>query len=245
MMAIRKQGDGVEKAIMRDIVLLPGFMLNRHLWDDMQPGLSHLGTIHHGDITHDDTIAAMAARVLESAPATFILCGFSMGGFVAQEIVLRAPERVEALILLNTSSRAQTTTELAAIQAQLSMMEKMPFRGLTSRALASAVHSDRVDDVVLRNKLQSMAIDNGKEVFIRQLSTLREGSLSSLHAIRCPVLIVGSDGDRLRVAEESEEMARRIPQSRLEIMTHCGHMTPLEKPAELLAVMTQWIHSLP
>ncbi|MBB3213621.1 pimeloyl-ACP methyl ester carboxylesterase [Herbaspirillum sp. Sphag1AN] len=128
---------------MRNLVLLPGFMLNQALWDDMRDDLATLGQLHFGDLRRDSSLAAMADRVLQDAPEQFVLAGFSMGGFVAQAIALKAPHRVRGLALLNTSSRPQTEQESAATLAQLALAERTPFKGLTSRALASSVHPSR------------------------------------------------------------------------------------------------------
>lgn len=226
---------------MRDLVFLPGFMLNEALWDDMRPDLATLGNLHFGNLGLDDSISAMADRVLSAAPEKFVLFGFSMGGFVAQAIALKAPGRVLGLGLLNTSSRPQSEKESAGTLAQIALAEKAPFKGLTSRALASSLHPDRATDQVLLQRLQAMALANGKEVFLRQLSTLRDGSYADLHRIACPTLIVASDADRLRTVEESAEMAQRIPAARFEIVRDCGHMTPMEKPQELFGIISGWI----
>jgi pimeloyl-ACP methyl ester carboxylesterase len=226
---------------MRDLVFLPGFMLNASLWDDMRGDLAALGTLHFGDLGQDNSLAAMAERVLENAPDKFVLFGFSMGGFVAQAIALKAPERVLGLGLLNTSSRPQSVQESTSTLAQIALAEKAPFKGLTSRALASSLHPARAGDSALLQRLQAMALANGKEVFLRQLSTLRDGSYADLHRIACPTLVVASDADRLRTVEESEEMAQRIPAARFEIVRDCGHMTPMEKPQELFAIIRDWI----
>ena len=226
---------------MRNLVFLPGFMLNQALWDDMREDLSTLGQMYFGDLGRDDSLAAMADRVLAQAPEECVLLGFSMGGFVAQAIALKAPQRVRGLALLNTSSRPQSAQESAATLAQIALAEGRPFKGLTSRALASALHPTRAADSVLLQRLQAMALDNGKEVFLRQLATLRDGSYADLQEVTCPVLIVASDADRLRSVEESAEMARRIPAARFEIVADCGHMTPLEKPQELFRIINDWI----
>jgi pimeloyl-ACP methyl ester carboxylesterase len=228
---------------MRELVFLPGFMLNAALWDDMHSELSTLGNLHFGDLGRDDSLAAMADRILQEMPEKFVLFGFSMGGFVAQAIALKAPERVQGLALLNTSSRPQNAQESAATLAQLALAEGAPFKGLTSRALASSLHPERATDRVLLQRLQAMALANGKDVFLRQLSTLRDGSYADLHRITCPTLIVASDADRLRTVEESEEMARRIPAARFEIVRHCGHMTPMEQPRILSDMIRDWLSS--
>jgi pimeloyl-ACP methyl ester carboxylesterase len=218
-----------------DLLFLPGFMLTEALWDDMRDGLAALGHCHFGDLSQDGSIIEMAARVLKNAPPRFVLFGFSMGGFVAQQIMRQAPERVLALGLLNTSSRPQTPLEMAQQLAQIELARGIPFKGLTSRALAASVHPSRRSDTVLLGRLQAMALQNGKEVFLRQMGALRGDDPAGLEQIRCPTLIVTSSDDALRSMAESEHMAQRIPGARMVVIPGCGHMTPLEKPNELLA----------
>ena len=99
------------------LVLLPGFMLDAGLWDDMAPLLAPLGPIHHGDLFQDETLDGMAARVLAAAPDRFVLVGFSMGGFVARQIARMAPERVRALVLVATSARGDSASQQARRRA--------------------------------------------------------------------------------------------------------------------------------
>lgn len=226
---------------MRNLVLLPGFMLNEHLWDDMRADLATLGGLTFGDLGQDIGVQAMADAVLRQAPERFVLFGFSMGGFVAQAITLKAPGRVLGLALLNTSSRPQTAQESASTKAQIEIAERTPFKGLTSRALASSLHPDRSTDPVLLKRLQAMALSNGKDVFLRQLQTLRDSNAEQLRQVRCPTLIVASDQDKLRSVEESQEMAAQIAHARFELVRDCGHMTPMEKPGELFGIVRDWI----
>ncbi len=223
-----------------DILLLPGFMLDERLWDAVRSGLSELGNLSFGDITQDDSLEAMAKRVLLNAPAHFVLIGFSMGGYVAQWVYKFAPERVIALILMNTSAHQQSADDIAKTQAQIELAKQYPFKGLTKRALANSVDPDRTGDQALLDRLQTMAISNGKDVFIRQLSAMRNDGYEDLQKVQCPTLIVASRNDQMRSVTESQQMAERIPQSQLVVMEHCGHMTPLEKPVELLDIVTNW-----
>jgi len=226
--------------IQSQILLLPGFMLDARLWDDVRVGLSRLGQLSFGDITQDASLEAMAKRVLLKAPPRFVLIGFSMGGYVAQWVYKFAPERVIALVLMNTSSHQQSATEVAQTQAQIELAKQYPFKGLTKRALASSVDPDRTGDQALLDRLQAMAINNGKDVFIRQLSAMRNDGYEDLQKVQCPTLIIASRNDQMRSVEESQLMADKIPQSQMIVMEHCGHMTPLEKPAELLELLTDW-----
>ncbi|SFH75497.1 Pimeloyl-ACP methyl ester carboxylesterase [Collimonas sp. OK307] len=226
------------------LLLLPGFMLDQTLWDDMRDGLAQLGQLHFGDLGQDDSISAMATRVLQNAPPRFVLIGFSMGGYVAQAIMQRAPERVIALALLNTSARQQDPREIAGNRMQLELARQVPFKGLTSRALASSLHPDRAHDRVLLDRLQAMALRNGKEVFIRQLSALRSDGYAELENIGCPTLIVASSNDQLSSIAEAQLMASRIPAASMVVIEDCGHMTPLEKPAQLLQILSDWLTAI-
>ena len=67
------------------------------------------------------------------------------------------------------------------------------------------------------------------------MGALRSDDPAGLERIRCPTLIVTSRDDALRTMAESEHMAQRIVGSRMVVIPDCGHMTPLEKPNELLA----------
>lgn len=232
------------QANMPDILLLPGFMLDARLWDDVHTGLEAFGKLSFGDITQDDSLEAMAKRVLLNAPPRFVLVGFSMGGYVAQWIYKFAPERVIALIFMNTSAHQQSAADVAKTQVQIDLAKQYPFKGLTKRALASSVDPDRTSDQALLNRLQTMAIDNGKDVFIRQLSAMRNDGYEDLQKVQCPTLIIASRNDQMRSVEESQQMADRISHSKLVVMEHCGHMTPLEKPVELLEVLSSWFKGL-
>ena len=79
------------------LVLLPGLLCDARLWRDPAAALADLTPVHHADLTLDDSVAGMAARVLEAAPPVFALAGLSMGGYVAFEILRQAPERVARL----------------------------------------------------------------------------------------------------------------------------------------------------
>ncbi|MBC8445096.1 MAG: alpha/beta hydrolase, partial [Rhodospirillaceae bacterium] len=93
------------------LLLLPGLLCDKILWSHQIDTLSDLVDISVADLTRDDTIEAMAARTLSEAPETFALAGLSMGGYVAQEILRQAPERVTRLALFDTSALADSVDQ--------------------------------------------------------------------------------------------------------------------------------------
>ena len=88
------------------LVLLPGLLCDNALWKHQVVALADVAECHVIVMTEDDTMAEMAARVLDEAPAKFALAGLSMGGYCAFEIMRQAPDRVDRLALLDTSHEA-------------------------------------------------------------------------------------------------------------------------------------------
>ena len=90
------------------IMLIPGLTCSARLYAEQIPALWRFGPVMVADHTRDDSMAAIARRILAAAPPRFALAGLSMGGYIAFEILRQAPERVAKLALLDTGARAET-----------------------------------------------------------------------------------------------------------------------------------------
>src|SRR5829696_5376359 len=95
------------------LILLPGLLNDVRLWRQQVAALAPLAEIEVADLVGLDVIGALAERVLAMRSGRFALAGLSMGGYVAFEVMRRAPERVERLALLDTSARADTPEQTA------------------------------------------------------------------------------------------------------------------------------------
>ena len=225
----------------RHFILCPGFMTDRALWSRMEPRLAELGTCTFADLSRTDDLEATARELLAAAPDTFILIGFSLGGFVAREIVRLAPDRVRGLVLMNSSSRPPRP-EIAKRNAFLiGHTKERGFRGLSTDAVKKAFHPNRRDDEALIQEVKDMALRMGADAFIKQLSISRRDGRPDLVAIKCPALVIWARQDELRSMGESKEMADAIPGARLEIIEDCGHMTPMEAPDAVLDAIASWL----
>lgn len=222
-------------------VLIPGFMADASLWDDVAPALGTLGPLTHGDVSRATTIAEMARHVLTEAPEQFVLIGFSMGGYVAREITRAAPERVQALVLVATSARADTPEQIRRKAAAVRMMDPKRFKGLSRPGVLSSLHPDRASDETMIERVRVMSERVGGEVFRRHASQSRESDQHQLAAIRCPTLIVAADRDALRSLEEAKELRDGINGSKLIIIEGSGHMIPMEQPEALAAAIVLWL----
>lgn len=225
------------------LLLVPGYMLDETLWDDMQDRLAPFGPLAHADLRHDSTLEAMARRALASAPPTFTLIGFSLGGYVAREIVRLAPERVRALVLIATSTRPDSPALRQSKGAVAKAAPSVSFSGLSRTAIASSLHprERENENAALIERVRMMGVRLGGEAFRRQSMLERPGDLHLLDRIRCPTLVVAAGHDRLRSLEESQELHAGIAGSEFAVIEDSGHMIPLEAPQALLDVMVPWL----
>ena len=214
------------------------------LFDDLATRLGDRLHLLHGDVYSDPSIDGMARRVLEGAPERFVLLGFSMGGFVAREIALTAPDRVEAMVLVATSARATSPQEHARKEAILAQLEESGFKGMSRKALARGIHPDHPDRDALVARLKAMGADLGGDVMARQLRATREDGYGDLPKIAAPTLVIAGRQDMLRPMDELERLAAGIPDAQFEVFEDCGHMVPLEQPDQLAESITAFLDAL-
>lgn len=225
------------------LVLLPGLLCDARLYGPQLPALAAAAETIVADLTRDDTIEAMAARVLAEAPARFTLCGLSMGGYVALAILRQAPERVSRLALLDTQARADPPEATQRRKDLMALAERGEFRGVSPRLLPLLIHPDRLADEPLTGVVRAMAEGVGKDAFLRQQRAImgRIDSRPHLAAIRCPTLVLCGRQDALTPLERHEEMAAAIPDATLVVLARCGHLAPLERPRAVTAQLLAWL----
>ncbi len=223
------------------VVLIPGFMLNQDLWSELAPALSPLGSLIHSDPDAGNSLEDMARLTLEAAPPSFSLIGFSMGGYVAREIVRMAPERVSSLVLIATSSRGDIELQ-AHRRSQIANTDLGTFGGVSRRSIRQSLAPSREQDAALVERIHHMSASLGGKTFRRQASLRRDSDTDRLAEIRCPTLIVAGRLDRLRSLEEARELHSSIAQSTL-VVLEAGHMIPLEAPDELASVILNFMRT--
>jgi len=225
------------------LVLLPGLLCDQALWQRQIEGLADLADPSVADLTQDASLPAMAARVLAAAPPRIALAGLSMGGYVAQEIMRRAPERVERLALLDTNARADRPDQTARRRDLIALARRGRFKGVTKRLLPYLIHPDRLDDAPLTGVVMGMAERIGREAFLRQEEAImgRLDGLEDLRRIVCPTLILCGAQDVLTPPKVHREMADRIPHARFVVIENCGHLSTLERPDEVTAALRDWL----
>lgn len=224
------------------LLLLPGLTNDARLWESVAAALADVADATVGDLTTRHTMTALAADVLARAPARFALAGLSMGGYCALEIMRQAPDRVVALALLDTSARPDTAESKANRLKQIERA-RSDYAGLIEEMLPKWVHPSRVGEPAVGGVARSMALDSGLDVFARQQRAImsRADSRPLLASVRCPAVVIAGRDDALMPLEIHEELARGIPGATLSLIDECGHLAPLERPAQVSAALRSWL----
>lgn len=176
-----------------------------------------------------------------------VLCGLSMGGYIAFELLRKIPARVRGVILCNTKSGADTP------EAK---------RGRDALAAKARNHGARAVAEELVPKLVARATRERRPEVVREVAATIErqavaGIVGALHAlrerpdstpllgeIRVPVLVIAGDDDQITPAAGMEEMARAIGGARFAPIRNAGHLTPLEQPAAVNAELESFLAKL-
>ncbi|MGB0921050.1 MAG: alpha/beta fold hydrolase [Alphaproteobacteria bacterium] len=214
------------------VVFVPGLLCTGALFADQILGLGGTRGVHIGDVTRHENVSEMAAHVLASAPPCFDLVGLSMGGYVSFEILRQAPDRVDKLVLMDTSARADSTDQAKRRAELIDQSSFGTFKGVTPRLLPLLIHKSRLDDESVTSVVLQMAADVGQAGFVRQQRALlaRPDSRGDLKGITQNTLIIVGDEDAITPPKLAREMAELLPDARLEIVPTCGHLAPLEQP---------------
>jgi pimeloyl-ACP methyl ester carboxylesterase len=225
------------------IVLIPGLTCSARLYAEQIPALWRFGPVMVADHTRDDSMAAIARRILAAAPPRFALAGLSMGGYICFEIMRQAAARVAKLALLDTGARADSPEQTERRRAVMALTKDGRYAEIPDLAFPLYVHRRRHGDEGLKRLVRTMAEETGPEAYLRQQQAIlsRPDSRPLLAAIACPTLVLVGDGDEATPPELAREIAAGISGSQLVTVPDSGHLSTLEQPAAVTAALEQWL----
>jgi pimeloyl-ACP methyl ester carboxylesterase len=224
------------------VLLLAGQLLTAETWAPQIGVLARDFDVRFADHSRDDSIAGMAERALAEAPPQFHLVSHAMGGFVAFEILRRAPERVWSLALLATLASADGPAQTERRQGYIRLVEQGRFPEVVEERIQILLAPDPREDASLLAAVRRMALTTGAATFLAQQRAImgRIDSRPSLAAITRPALIVRGEEDGITTRAQQEEMLA-IPGARGVAVPKCGHMLTLEQSAVVTALLADWL----
>lgn len=190
-------------------------------------------------------LAADAARLideLELGAVTWI--GLSMGGMVGQELALRHPEKVQALVLANTTSgypaeaRAGWEQRIAGVRA--GGLEAI-VDGALLRWFHAGFHADQ-PQAVAHWRARVLACDAA--AYVACCEAIRDvDTTARLPRIAVPTLVIAGALDQGTPPEMARTIAQAIPGARLVVLPDASHLSVLEQPAAFIQALDDWLGS--
>lgn len=230
------------------LVLVPGLVCDARVWRDQAAVLGRDRPVQIADHGLLDSLGAMADRILAAAPARFSLAGHSMGGRVALEVLARAPERVTRLALLDTgyeklASGDAGEKERAGRYRLRDLGRSQGMLALGKEWSKGMVHPDRLEDAALMGDIHAMIARAPVQQFEAQTEALlnRPDRTALLGTIAVPTLVLCGEQDAWSPLARHEQMARLIPGAGLVGIAASGHMSTMERPAEVTSALAAWL----
>ena len=212
--------------------MIPGLVANHRMWLETADYLSDIANCHIAGLAPLDSLSEMAHLILREAPDRFALAGWSMGGYLAFEILRQAEHRVTHLALMSTNAlpeardvalRRRMMKRDAETKGYLTMIEN-----ITPRFL----HPESVRDGRAARVMRQQAREVGFHAFLQHQQAMinRADNRDIARNISCPTVVMVGDQDIVTPVSGHEELTELIPDAGLSVVPGCGHMITLENP---------------
>ncbi len=191
----------------------------------------------------DDLIQFMDQLHIHKA----VVCGLSMGGFIALNAYQKFPNRFESLILCDTQCIADTAEGKAKRYATIDEIIENGVTSFNEGFIKKVFHKDSLTEKKeLVEQLRGVVFSNSEQIIIHGLVALaeRSESCSTLSEITVPTLIICGREDIVTPLSESEFMNANIKGSILKVIDKAGHVSNLEQPEAFNTHLSEFLESL-
>lgn len=190
--------------------------------------------------------SALLSHIRSQIPAKpFDLLGFSMGGYAALALALEGVLPIRRLILINSRAGDDEDHEvdMRARTLRLLANSKVRFEGMSRHLFRSLVGPDHQDDHLLFTQVQAMAQAVGRRATAAQIraNQTRPDMRARLGELNLPTLIIGGELDTLTPPRHAKNLHQGIKGSQVHILPGCGHLSPLERPVEVAALVERFL----
>jgi pimeloyl-ACP methyl ester carboxylesterase len=255
-LAVHDEGSGPT------ILFVHGFPLSHTMW---RPQLEAFATDHRvlapdlrgfgeSDVTegtvtmeqHADDLTALLDELNVNEP--IVLCGLSMGGYIAWQFQQKYSERLRALILCDTRAIADTPEGVENRKRLAKMVVENGSAAVASAMLPnlfSPVTSDR-QQASIDELRETISATSPQGIAAASLGMAeRPDATPLLPNIETPSLLIVGEDDGISTPKEMQTIADAMPNARLEVIPEAGHMSPLENPESVNTAIREFLQSLP
>jgi len=250
--------EGPKKAPV--IIFIHGFPLNKSMWDKQSEKLkdsyrviaydirghgdTDLGAIDFSiDLFAQDLIDFMDALKIEKT----MLCGLSMGGYIALNAIDKHPNRFSALILSDTNCTADSSeakeNRMKTIEGIKENGVKKLADGLIPKLFAPESFKTYSEGIAV---VKELIVKTPKQSFYNSLHAManRKETCSKLPEIKIPVLIIVGKEDKITPPEAANAMHEKIKDSSLQIIPNAGHLSNLENQEDFNNQLKKFIDTI-
>ncbi len=239
------------------VVLIHGLGLNMGMWQwQLDAFLQHYTVLRYdllghgnspkprGSYTMEQMVAQLHQLIDSQGHQACAVIGFSLGGLIAQAFTLAHPDRVSAMVVMN-SAYARTDEQRAAIMLRVEQCRSEGPGATVSDALARWFSEDFIEnnpDTI--EIVRRWVLANDKQVYPELYALLANadiGLAEAISTIKCPSLILTGDEDYGNSVEMAEKMSARISGSRLAILQKLRHMALVEDPQKVNRILIDFL----
>ena len=235
------------------IVLLHGVGLDRTMWTRLEARLRQLDDRPvlaldlpgHGSrppLTEAVSLADLANDVAARLPGRAHLVGFSLGALIAQHLARFRPELVATLTSVS-SVCLRTPQEADSVAGRLENA-KSDFPGSVEASIERWFPAEAGTDAATVADARRILLANNQESYLHAYRVFATGDAEigpELGAISVPSLAVTGALDPGSTPEMTRRLGEAIPGARTAVVPHARHMLPVERPAELAGIITEFI----
>ena len=231
---------------MPKLVFIPGLLLTSTFFSNQAEALGGQYEIAYADTIGLDTITAMAERLLDEVNGNFTPIGLSMGGYITLELARLAPDRLDAMVVMDSAAHQDSEEKIKTRKALIEMSYLGKFKGVTRTLLPSLIAPHHLKNDDLCQHIIDMAGMIGHENFVLQQKAImsRRDQFDTLRGLDKASLFVVGDVDVLTPPEQVLAMADATRGSHFVEIANTGHLPPIESPKATNRVLAEFLDKI-
>jgi 3-oxoadipate enol-lactonase len=230
------------------VLLLHAFPLDSRMWAAQRAALEGAGfAVEAPDLPPDPLeigFDAWARSLLGAVDGELVPVGSSMGGYLAFELWRQARQRIRALVLVGTRAGPDSPEQREGRDDSIRLL------GESGRAAYWAASGSRLfapdADPEIVARAREIVLERPITALVATLETLRDrpDSVPTLGEIDAPVLVLVGEQDGVTPPAEAEAMVAALANARFLRIAGAGHLTSLERPAEVTAALSGFLREV-
>lgn len=226
------------------VVLIPGHMGTAVSWEYQLQVLGRDRELMVPDQHYSlPSISEMARHIALNLPERLDLVAWSMGGYIAFELLPLIKERIGKVVLISTSARPESPEATCRRNDLLNSVQREGMASVHMRSLnQNLIHPSKVP-ASFKRKIVSEVVRLGERVLRSQIQAIisRADTRALVPTIQCDALVIGGREDAIAPAIYLEEIADLLPRPSLHILNEAGHCSPWEQPREVNSLITKFL----